>query len=274
MGIGYSDRVQPPALHFAHPPTPAGAAPAVAPTGITIADRTIDVWPFMLTCTDDSLVAWEALLDSSERERGHRFYQARHQREFVVAHGVTRQVLSGYVGIAPAALQFVRNPSGKPALTGIDTPIDFNLTHSGGRAVLAVATQPIGVDLEARRDDRSVMEIAERFFYGAELASIRAQPVDQQNTMFFRFWVAKEAVLKAEGIGLGYPLDRFAVKFSSDNPDRASVRSADPSRLRETWHIRMLGDDPAWPVAITAQGTDWQVQQRSLQSPSTPRPFP
>ncbi len=228
----------------------------------------------MLTCADEDLAAWEVLLDPSERERGRRFHQTRHQREFVVAHGVTRHVLSRYVDVAPAALQFVRNASGKPALTGIDMPIDFNLTHSGGRAVLAVATQPLGVDLEARREDRSVMEIAERFFYGDELACIRSRPIDEQNTMFFRFWVAKEAVLKAEGIGLGYPLDRFAVKFSSDNPDRASVRSADPSRLRETWHIRMLGDDPAWPMAITAQGQEWQVQQRSLQSPSTPRPCP
>jgi 4'-phosphopantetheinyl transferase len=269
VSIGYSDRVQPPALDFADPP-----APAVAPTGITIADRTIDVWPFTMTCADESLAAWEALLDPSERERGQRFYQARHRHEFVVAHGVTRHVLSRYAGVAPEALRFVRNASGKPALAGIDAPIDFNLTHSGGRAVLAVATQSIGVDLEERRADRSAMEIAERFFYGDELASIRSRPIDEQNTMFFRFWVAKEAVLKAEGIGLGYPLDRFAVKFSSDNPDRASVRSADPSRLRETWHIRMLGGDPAWPVAITAQGTDWQVQQRSLQSPSTPRPFP
>lgn len=242
---------------------------------IALGDDTIDVWPFKLDGVGDTMLRrWEALLDPAERARAVRFVQPRHQREFVVAHAVMRRVLGRYGVRAPEQLRFATGAHGKPALADLPAPIEFNLTHSGSRAMLAVATTSIGVDLEARRDDLSVMEIAERYFFGDELRTIQAQPREEQSTMFFRFWVAKEAVLKAEGLGLGYPLDSFAVQFARDDRDRASIRSADLSRLSAAWQVRMLGDDPAWPAAIAAQGSTWQVQQRSLQSPNTPRPFP
>ncbi len=70
-------------------------------------------------------------------------------------------------------------------------------------------------------------------------------------------------MLKGEGIGLGFPLDSFAVRFNLDNECEASVRSDDPARLGSDWIVRMLPSVYGWPAAVAARGTDWTARLRA-----------
>jgi 4'-phosphopantetheinyl transferase len=79
-----------------------------------------------------------------------------------------------------------------------------------------------------------------------------------------RYWVAKEAVLKAQGVGLGFPLDRFRIDFLPDG-HAARLESLDPVALSPHWTVRMLPCESGWLGAIAALGTDWGVRLESLE---------
>ena len=111
----------------------------------------------------------------------------------------------------------------------------------------------VGIDLELERDDVETLSLAERFFFGTERAAIAAATADVRTRTFFRYWVAKESVLKAQGVGLRFPLDGFSVHFSADG-DTASVRSSDRKVLSDAWNIRMLPVPEGWHAALAVAG--------------------
>lgn len=92
-----------------------------------------------------------------------------------------------------------------------DQSIEFNLTHSHDRAVLAISREKawregLGVDLEWTERSVDVVAVGRRFFTPEEHAWVGT---DRQR--FFHIWTRKEAVLKSNGIGLRVALDSFDV---------------------------------------------------------------
>jgi 4'-phosphopantetheinyl transferase len=162
-------------------------------------------------------------------------------------------------------LRLASAAGGKPVLqsnTGNDA-VHFNLTHSHGRALLAVSRAgDVGVDLEAARDGNDIVSLADRFFADVERAAIDAAPLRAE--AFFDHWVAKEAVLKACGTGLTLPLDAFAVHFSSSG-DTAAVASTDCRIASGDWLVRRLPMPPGWHGALCApRGHELRIRDAGL----------
>ena len=83
---------------------------------------------------------------------------------------------------------------------GVPLPIDgvhWSVSHKSGVVGGVAAPLPVGIDLETVRpvSEGLLSKVADEDEWG------RA-PGDRQRT-FFRFWTAKEAVLKAVGAGIG-----------------------------------------------------------------------
>jgi len=116
----------------------------------------------------------------------------------------------------------------------------------------------IGVDFEACNPDVDPLAIAHNYFFGAEYDAIAKAPAEWRNDTFLRYWVAKEAVLKGEGIGLGFPLDKFRVDFTPD-ATTATVASFDTERLASDWRVQMVPCDDGWFGAVAARGMHWAV---------------
>ena len=111
-------------------------------------------------------------------------------------------------------MTFSYNVCGKPRLADewLSRPIEFNLAHSAGVGLCAVAIgHRVGVDLEQIRPNPSCMEIAQRFFAPAEVAALSRLTGDDLIRAFYRCWTRKEAYLKATGLGLSLPLASFVV---------------------------------------------------------------
>ncbi|HVW69348.1 MAG TPA: 4'-phosphopantetheinyl transferase superfamily protein [Steroidobacteraceae bacterium] len=188
---------------------------------------------------------------------------AQHGARYTIAHAVLRNLLGRYCQVHPASLNFTSGAGGKPQLhlPGSDAcPIRFNLTHSEDRALVGVGTRAeVGIDLERQRTDIEALAIGRHYFYGAERDALELAGPEGRIELFFRYWVAKEAVLKAQGVGLGLPLDRFRVDFLAGGM-AARVTSLDPARLANDWTVKMLPCEPGWAAAVASRGTDWDVR--------------
>jgi 4'-phosphopantetheinyl transferase len=149
-----------------------------------------------------------AVLDSAEREQAERFRFQEDRELYIHAHSALRQILSSYTAIPARDLSFARGPFGKPEL--MNHSLRFNLSHSAGKIVIAVALREVGVDIEFMRDDLDLLDIAQHFFSPRELALVAAAGAGITRT-FYRIWTCKEAYMKATGMGFSLPSRSFDV---------------------------------------------------------------
>src|SRR5262249_44108698 len=98
----------------------------------------------------------------------------------------------------------------------------FNLAHTKGIAICAVANDEVGVDVENL--NRSIPPgIAQRFFAPDESAAIETLDSDSRSLRFFELWTLKEAISKGLGLGLGIELDRFHFTLTGDTYPKSQV---------------------------------------------------
>lgn len=207
-------------------------------------------------------------LDKLERQRAARLVRENTRQRYVLAHGGVRAVLSAYLGVDPHVIMLDRSETGKPFLTRElrdRSAITFNLSHAQDRALIAVSkTQDVGVDLECVRADIEVANLSERYFTQAEHTAIMQATEDRRAMRFFRHWVAKEALLKAQGIGLRGLAD-CEVFIAADGID-AEARVRLGPQFHNKLRVRLLACEPGWEAAIAAQSLD-SVKQCSLAQP-------
>jgi 4'-phosphopantetheinyl transferase len=186
-----------------------------------------------------------------ERERAGRFHFDRDRDRFIVGRGALRALLGRYLGMEPGRVAFRYGPQGKPALAeGAGTsPLQFNLAHSQGLALLAIAEgRQIGIDVEVIRPVSEVDQLVGRFFSPRECAEFRRVAEGERLASFYRGWTRKEAYLKATGEGLATPLDQFDVTLAPGEPARLLDVAGRPSEVSR-WALLDL--DPG-PEAIAA----------------------
>jgi 4'-phosphopantetheinyl transferase len=229
---------------------------------VEIREDNVHVWGVLLEAEADIVEQCLQCLSPEESGRANRFKSEQQRRQFVVAHGVLRMVLSRYGDCGPRELSFQNMPSGKPMLQGTDASanaIRFNLSHSHGRALIAVSKErEVGVDLEKIRTDRDVTALAGRFFSPQEHALIIRAGLGQRHRTFSRIWVAKEAMLKARGSGLTFPLDRHRIELSEDGTTCHLISEDIPPDSAPP-AIRFLPLEDGWVGAIAAEGSAWSV---------------
>ncbi len=221
----------------------------------------VDMWAWSLDPSAHAIAHHAALLDREERVRAGRFLNERHGSRFVVGRAGMRLRLARYMKKSPADLVFTYGPHGKPMLAEAGAP-HFNLAHSDGEAVLAVCReQAVGVDVE--RGHRLDTDIVSRFFSDAEIAAWQLLPDASRERAFFRAWTAKEAVLKALGVGLSVPLSAFSVRISAEEP--LQLQSAPQgAALPETWSMQEFAPAPDYYGTLAVAAPRVVINWRSL----------
>lgn len=118
-----------------------------------------------------------------------------------------RATLGSALAVDAATLLIDRDARGKPQFGGALCDWQFSLSHSGGWSLLALTQgQPVGVDLESPRPRPRLLALAQRYFTATETDALRSLPEAERLRAFYALWTAKEAVLKAAGVGIGYGL--------------------------------------------------------------------
>jgi 4'-phosphopantetheinyl transferase len=222
---------------------------------------TIAVWGVTLDGPQGCRDRCQQYLSDEERARADRCIRDEDRQRYIFAHGSLRVLLGRYLNVEPGVVRYQQGLAGKPVLCekthGSD--VTFNLSHAHGRALIAIVQgQEIGVDLERIRQDVEAEKLSKRYFAPAEQATIMQSAQAQRSAMFLRYWVAKEAVLKAQGVGLR-ALSQCEVLMAADGAG-AEVLGPAGSLHRDSWTIRFLSCGEAWEAAVAAQGKDWAVR--------------
>jgi len=197
-----------------------------------------------------------AALTPPERDRAQRIRVEWVRRRFVAARAFLRERLSIEARVESAKLRLEEGPHGKPFLAEprIDPPLEFNLSHSAGIALVAICRgRPVGADVEHLRSDADLEALARRFFSPQERESLLALPAEDRQRAFFACWTRKEAYIKALGLGLSIPLDRFDVRLDWQCEDALLCDRGDPGATSR-WRITSidLGPSVAAAVAVAA----------------------
>src|SRR5262249_919029 len=154
-----------------------------------------------------------------EEERAGRFRFAEHRETFSAARSALRVILARYLQCDPSSIRFSLGPNGKPFVEHPQaaSAMHFNLSHSERYAVVALTdVGRVGVDLEKIRLDTPETEIAKRYFSSREQEWLLAHSENDRKRAFFRLWVLKEAIIKADGRGLAMPLSEAEIAFTEN----------------------------------------------------------
>ncbi|MGN8082322.1 4'-phosphopantetheinyl transferase family protein [Variovorax sp. 22077] len=195
-----------------------------------------------------------ALLTPEEREKHGRFHFARDRRRYLMTRGLIRSLLSRYVPqVAPADWRFENNEYGRPRIA--DAPaqgrhIRFNISHSASLVVTAVAAErEVGVDVEHTARN-APLEIAGHFFSPKEAQALQQLPAVQQPSRFWDLWTLKESYIKARGMGLSIPLDRFSFDLDGSGSEAIGFEHGLEGDSADRWQFWRMQPDDAHAVAL------------------------
>lgn len=209
---------------------------------------------------------FESFLSPDELARANRFHFVNDRNHFVVARGLLRNLLAAYLGFNCANLRFSYGAQGKPfLLLDNQTQINFNISHSHGRAAFAFSRgRELGIDIEYVKDDFDDELIANRFFSRTEVLSLRTVPAELRKQAFFNCWTRKEAYIKARGEGLSMPLDQFDVTLRPDEPVRL-LNNYREEREVSRWSMQAIPAPKGYAGALVVEGHDWKLKSFSLE---------
>lgn len=221
------------------------------------APGTVHVWDVELERPRDELARLEQLLPPADVRRASRQPFEARRRDLVISGAALRSILASYLGADPRAVRFSIDAGGKPRLDPAwnGMPLTFNLSHSRGRALVAVTLErEVGVDLERLRRDLPIDRLASRFFSPREIAALRSTPDGLRPAAFFACWTRKEAFVKATGAGIfRQSLQSFAVSVDpGPGPVPLSIPGHDSEAGR--WRLESIAAPPGYAAAVAVEG--------------------
>lgn len=185
------------------------------PRSLSLDEKAIHVWRFDLDDCSESIVAsCQQWLSQDEQARAQRYATQALRQYFILTRGQMREVLANYLNTTPGAVTFSYTENGKPYLQ--NSNLQFNLSHSGDYALLAVTRQAyVGIDIEDCTRKVEYLELAQRFFHPDEYQQLSKLPDNDLQHAFFQVWTAKEALVKATGQGIANSLDKIFLNLDT-----------------------------------------------------------
>jgi 4'-phosphopantetheinyl transferase len=185
-------------------------------------DETLENFP------TDILATWLSKLSPAEQQRANSFTHAQRRLSYIASHALAYSLLE--VQFSKTAQQWQIASEGQPLVSSVsrvsntensaelsnDFP-NISLSHSGSWIMCAIADSNalIGCDIETHKTRVNIDAIAKSFFTEAETQLLTALNSAEKELFFYRLWTAKEAWLKAQGLGIANGLRRIQINRNS-----------------------------------------------------------
>lgn len=213
------------------------------------------VWRVETDLEPARFVSLVTTLDEVERTRAARFVAEEDRNAYVASHAALRDVVASLLGVRCRDVVFDRTcshcgePHGRPRVVGAS--FDVGLSHSRGRALVAVATGgAVGVDIEP--DNRPIGDVVDMVLAPAERERHDALRPEDRDRFLRLTWTYKEAYLKATGEGLRR--DLRTVVLDGTLSERPVVRSA------ADWWLSLVAAGAGYTAAVALDGAPRSFQ--------------
>ncbi|MFW5443249.1 MAG: 4'-phosphopantetheinyl transferase family protein [Methylococcaceae bacterium] len=220
----------------------------------------VDLWYGDLLSEQMTEQRYWPLLNAEEKHKATAFSRKNVQQKYIKTRGILRQVLASYLNIDAQKVIIKTGEYGKPYL--VENGLYFNLSHTDNKIVVVVSNGgEVGVDVEYIRDRQHMSGLVKKCFSKIESSYWNALPEDQKITMFYHFWVRKEAFVKAVGRGIALGLNQCVV-----NPDDQTRFLTIPSEygLSVGWKILEAVLIQDYICAIVTKDMEFEYTQTEL----------
>jgi len=203
-------------------------------------------------------------LSAAEVARSARYGTAALRTRYIAGRATLRLLLGRTLGVDPSAVPLRRGVRGRPELAGGNAPPDFNVSHTRGGAVFAIAHDlprelRIGVDVE--REDRQLDadRLSRKFLTARERSTLPGDDADARRVRFLRYWTCKEAMSKATGDGLIAPFARLDV----DTGATLTLLDGPPPYRPDAWRLHAIAAPPGFLATLAIWRRDDAVTPAS-----------
>lgn len=197
----------------------------------------------------------EDWLGDDEAERLRAMTAPERRRSFLAGHWQARSVAGEWLQVDTARIGLERYPDGRPLLhvDGAPSELSLSVSHSGDWLAVALASVPVGIDIELPRRARDYAGLARFAFSPEEQARLDGLDDGGRSAVFHRLWTLKEARGKRSGEGLP--------------PGQARRVTASPSDARDAEATSWDFGDGALALAIAPGARIDIVGGEGLRSP-------
>ncbi|NND81399.1 MAG: 4'-phosphopantetheinyl transferase superfamily protein [Gammaproteobacteria bacterium] len=171
----------------------------------------LHIWCLPLTLPDALVAKAISLLNDTQRDRYHRRHTPELQQRYLAGRFHLMNLLSGYDGRDPRAIELSYTRLNKPYLNPnpLDLRFNFSDTALGSQAwglFGFTRGRDVGVDIEFLNRSGDFEAIAERRMGVAELNYIKTENAGIDAGRFLSCWTRKEAYGKASGKGINFKM--------------------------------------------------------------------
>ena len=195
-----------------------------------------------------------SVLEDAEKRRAGDISNRYARHEFVKTRALLRLLLSQHTGRPASSLRFATGENGKPVLLG-SHGVHFNVSHSDGTALVAIASAEIGVDIERIDGSVDYAGVAQSLFGRSEIEMLRKASDARRSEVFFSIWTRKEAYLKATGAGFSCDLP----KISTASSDGVFEDLGCTTGRRPQWHAFDLPAPANFKAALVTTAKDCRI---------------
>ena len=130
------------------------------------------------------------------------------------------------------------NQFGKPFLKDTNCRVQFNMSHSKDYAAYIIALDSlVGIDIEWKDKTVNFQEIIELVFSPTEINIFNKLSSAEQFRAFYDIWTKKEAIIKAIGQGLSYPIKTIEIMNSIKNNNTYYVANETTYYYSDLWSL-------------------------------------
>jgi 4'-phosphopantetheinyl transferase len=155
---------------------------------------------------------------------------------FLRRRALSRRVVAARLGVAPESVEIGHAPSGAPRVLAPSSSIKISVSGRADFCAVAMAEAPIGVDIEPSR----AIEPPWSLLHPNERNMLETLTGEARADAFPRLWTAKEAYLKALGLGFARDPTKIAIGLDFSILDEEAA----PTILTRGWRRFVLrGED-------------------------------
>jgi 4'-phosphopantetheinyl transferase len=165
---------------------------------------------------------------------------------------MARTLVGRALDVSPSAWPWREGPHGRPEIDDAHTDLHFNLSHSAGLVICALARgRAVGVDVEHLGRREFELTLVHRYCSPSEVVDVCDQG-KQWRDRFLAYWTLKESYLKARGVGISVALADISFTLTPAGAQLAFERSLAGTDANWRFHLWQPGDRHLAAVAVHA----------------------